>query len=160
MPGAFIDRGGQRCAIGLILIAAAAIWGSAPWAAAQLPGVGFSVTPQTLSFNIKGGLQLVAAPQAITVRVQALGHRPWRLTVVAMGDLVSAEGDQIPIQQVSWQGSPGGVFTGGAFTPGQPVLLAQGQGSKEGVLRFILKNRWEYAAGRYRIRLLFNITSP
>ena len=145
--------------MGLILLAAAAIWGPASQAAAQLPGVNLSITPQTLSFNIQGG-QPGAAAQTLTVRVTALGRRPWRLTVTALGNLTSADGGQIPAQQVSWQGSPGAVFTSGALIPGQPVLLAQGQGSKEGTLRLVLKNRWDYAAGRYRLRLLFNVTSP
>jgi hypothetical protein len=94
------------------------------------------------------------------VSVQALGHRPWRLTVIALGNLLSAEGAQIPIQQVSWMGSPAVVFTSGSLAPGQPVLVGQGQGSREGVLRFVLKNRWEFAEGRYSIRLQFNLTSP
>lgn len=158
MPGGFAGRGRRR--LGLILIAAAAIWGPAPRAAAQLPGINLSVTPQTLSFNLKGGLPIGVAAQPLTVRVTALGRRPWRLTVVALGNLMSPEGAQIPAQQVSWQGSPGGVFTSGALVPGQPVLLGQGQGSKEGVLRFVLNNRWEYAAGHYSLRLLFNVTSP
>ena len=137
----------------------AALFALGSRAAAQLPGVNLSITPQTLSFNIQGG-QPGAAAQTLTVRVTALGRRPWRLTVTALGNLTSADGGQIPGQQVSWQGSPGAVFTSGALIPGQPVLLAQGQGSKEGTLRFVLKNRWDYAAGRYRLRLLFNVTSP
>jgi hypothetical protein len=132
-----------------------------PRAAAQLPGVSLSVTPQALTFNnVQARTPVAAAQQELTVRVLALGHRPWRLTVVALGNLQSAEGAQIPIQQVSWKGSPAAVFISGVLVPGQPVLVGQGQGSKEGVLRFILKNRWEDAEGSYSIRLQFNITSP
>ncbi len=130
-------------------------------AAAQLPGVSLSVTPQSLVFtNVQAHGPVAAAQQELTVRVLALGRRPWRLTVLALGNLLSGEGAQIPIQQVSWKGSPAAVFISGALVPGQPVLMGQGQGSKQGVLRFILKNRWEYAEGRYSVRLLFNVTSP
>jgi hypothetical protein len=130
-------------------------------AAAQLPGISVIIAPQSLSFhNIIASLPVAAAQQDLTVRVMTLGGRPWRLTAVALGHLQSGEGDQVPIQQVSWKGSPAAVFTSGTLIQGQPVLVGQGQGTREGVLRFVLKNRWQYAAGQYRVRLLFNITSP
>lgn len=126
-----------------------------------LPGIRLIVNPPSISFNnVKPGISVSAAQQQLTVHVMAPGRRPWRLTVVALGNLQSPEGDQIPIQQVSWKGSPGAVFTSGTLTPGQPLLVAQGQGSQEGVLSFVLKNRWEYPAGRYGVALRFSITSP
>ncbi len=129
-------------------------------AAGQLPGLSLLVAPRALSFNNATGNRLVDAAQPLMLRVQALGRRPWRLTVVALGNLQSGEGEQIPIQQVSWRGSPATVFTSGTLIPGQPVLVAQGQGSSEGVLHFVLKNRWQHARGNYGVKLLFGLTSP
>jgi hypothetical protein len=145
----------------IVALAFAALCALSGRAGAQLPGVSLSVTPQSLSFNnVQARTPVAAAQQELTVRVLTLGRQPWRLTVTALGNLLSSEGDQIPIQQVSYKGNPAAVFSGGALIPGQPVLVGQGQGSKEGILRFILENRWEYAAGHYSVRLLFTITSP
>lgn len=143
----------------IVSLTVISLFGPTSRAAAQLPGVSLSVNPQSLTFNnVQARTPVAAAQQELTVRVLALGSRPWRLTVVALGNLVSGEGAQIPIQQVSWKGT--GVLSSGVLVPGQPVLVGQGQGSKEGVLHFVLTNRWEYAEGRYGVRLLFNVTSP
>jgi hypothetical protein len=146
-------------ALAALLALVASVPGSR--AAAQLPGIRLLVTPPSLSFNNVTAKQPVTPAQCeLVVRVLVQGRRPWRLTVVAFGNLQSGEGDQIPIQAVSWQGSPAAVFASGTLTPGQPVLVGQGQGSRDGVLRFVLKNRWEYAAGQYGVKLLFRCTSP
>lgn len=137
-----------------------AVLGLAPRAAAQLPGVQLIVTPPTVSFPRITGNIPVAAAQPLTVQVVAPGQRPWRLMVMAVGPLQSAEGAQIPSQQVSWQASPSPAFSNGTLSAGQPQLVGRGQGSKVGVLRFILKNRWEYAEGQYSQRLLFTLSSP
>lgn len=143
----------------MALIVASIFW-LAPQAAAQLPGVQLIVTPKAISFNILGGKPMAMARQELTVQVVALGRRPWRLTVTALGNLQSGEKDQIPVQQVTWKGSPAGVINNGTLIAGQPVLVGQGQGSRVGVLHFVLKNRWEYPAGQYNLRLMFNISSP
>jgi len=131
----------------------------APRAAAQLPGVQLIVTPPTVSFpRITGDMPAAALP--LTVQVVAPGQRPWRLMVTAMGPLQSGEGAQIPSQQVSWQAGPSPAFINGILSSGQPHLVARGQGSKVGVLRFFLKNRWEFAEGHYSQRLLFTLSSP
>jgi hypothetical protein len=131
-----------------------------PRAAAQLPGVQLIVTPSTVSFPRITGTMTVAVAPPITVQVVAPGQRPWRLRVMAMGPLLSAEGAQIPVQQVSWHAGSSPAFFGGVLSPNRPQLVAQGQGSKVGVLNFILKNRWEFAEGNYNLRLQFTLSSP
>jgi len=132
----------------------------APRAAAQLPGVQLIVTPSSVSFPRVTGDKAVAAAQPLTVQVVAPGQRPWRLMVTAIGPLQSGEGAQIPVQQVSWKAGPSPVFVNGTLSLNQPQLAARGQGSKVGVLNFILKNRWEYAEGDYSLRLHFTLSSP
>jgi hypothetical protein len=136
------------------------VLGVVPRAAAQLPGAQLIVTPPGLSFpTITANMPVVAAPP-LTVQVVSPGQRPWRVLVMPLGPLQSDKGSQIPSQQVSWQASPAGVFINGALSAGQPQLVARGQGSKVGVLRFFLKNSWEFPAGNYSQRLLFTLSSP
>jgi hypothetical protein len=133
---------------------------AAPAAAAKVAPVGVKllVSPQSLVFQV--GTPPSVAVAEVSVQVISPGQRPWRLTVMALGNLQSAEGAQIPINAVTWKASPGAVFVDGALSVNLPQLLARGQGSKVGVVRFILKNRWEYAEGRYGQRLIFNLSSP
>lgn len=138
-----------------------AILGLAPSAAAQLPGVQLIVTPPTIRFpKITGGNIPVVAAQPLTIQVMVSGQRPWRLMLMAHGPLQSGEGAQIPSQQVSWRAGPAPVFISGTLSANQPQLVAQGQGSKVGVMNFILRNRWQYAAGNYSLRLHFFLSSP
>lgn len=136
--------------------------GLAPRAAAGPPlGVQLIVAPQSLSFQkVTAGMPAVAAQPPLSIQVLAPGQQPWRLTVMALGPLQSVEGAQIPSQQVSWHGSPAPVFMSGTLRANRPQLVARGQGSKAGVLQFILKNRWEFAEGTYSQRLLFTLSSP
>ena len=137
-----------------------AVLGLAPRAAAQLPGMQLIVTPPNISFpKITGNMPVAAAPP-LTVQVVAPGQRPWRLMVTAVGPLQSGEGAQIPNQQITWQAGPSPAFVNGTLGSGQPQLVARGQGSKVGVLRFFLKNRWGYAEGNYSLRLHFTLSSP
>jgi hypothetical protein len=137
------------------------VLGLAPSAAAQLPGVQLIVSPPTISFQkFTGGNTVVPAAQPLTIQVMAPGQRPWRLMMVAQGPLQSAEGAQIPSQLVSWQAGPSPAFSNGTLSANQPQMVAQGQGSKVGVMHFILKNRWENAAGNYSVRLHFTLSSP
>lgn len=138
-----------------------AVLGLAPRAAAQPPGVQLIVTPPTISFqNVRGSIPVSAAQPAVTVQVLAPGQRPWRLMVTAVGPLQSGEGAQIASQQVSWQAGPSPAFVNGTLSSGQPQLVGRGQGSKVGVLRFFLKNRWQHAEGHYSLRLHFTLSSP
>jgi hypothetical protein len=102
----------------------------------------------------------MVATAEVTLQVITPGRIPWRLTVIALGPLQSGDGSEIPASQVTWKGSPGPLFVNGALSSNHPQLLARGEGSKVGVVRFFLKNRWDLAAGRYHQRLMFNLSSP
>ncbi len=132
---------------------------AAPAAAAKVapPGVKLLISPQSLVFRV--GPPPSVGVAEVAVQVISPGQRPWRLTVMAPGPLQSAEGARIPMREVTWKGSPGAVFLNGHLSI-QPQLLARGQGSKAGVVRFLLRNRWEHAEGRYSQRLIFQLSSP
>jgi hypothetical protein len=131
---------------------------ASPAVAAGPSGGQLIVTPNTLSFKV-GPPPSVAAAE-VTVQVMVPGHLPWRLTVIALGPLRTAEGSEIAAGQLTWQGSPGPVFVNGTLSANHPQFVARGEGPKVGVVRFFLKNHWDLAAGQYGQRLLFNLSSP
>jgi hypothetical protein len=131
---------------------------ASPAVAAGPSGGQLIVTPNTLNFRV--GTPPAVAVAEVTVQVMVPGHTPWRLTVIALGPLRTAEGSEIPAAQVTWQGSPGPLFVNGTLSANHPQILARGEGTKVGVVRFFLKNRWDLAAGQYGQRLLFNLSSP
>jgi hypothetical protein len=131
---------------------------ASPALAAGPSGGQLIVTPNSLSFKL--GTPPAVATAEVTVQVMVPGHLPWRLTVLALGPLMTPEGSEIPAAQVTWQGSPGPVFVSGTLSANHPQFLARGEGPKVGVIRFFLKNRWDLAAGHYGQRLLFNLSSP
>jgi hypothetical protein len=131
---------------------------ASPATAAGPSGGQLIVTPNTLTFRV--GTPPAVATAEITVQVVVPGHIPWRLTITPLGPLLTPEGAEIPASQVTWQGSPGPVFVNGTLSANHPQILARGEGSKAGVVRFFLKNRWDLAAGQYSQRLLFNLSSP
>jgi len=131
---------------------------ASPATAAGPSGGQLLVTPNTLTFRV--GTPPMVATAEVTLQVITPGRIPWRLTVIALGPLQSGDGSEIPASQVTWKGSPGPLFVNGALSSNHPQLLARGEGSKVGVVRFFLKNRWDLAAGRYHQRLMFNLSSP
>jgi hypothetical protein len=145
--------------LGLVRFLLVVMLGLATPAAAAGPAGGqLFISPNTLRFQVGPPPALAAAE--ITVQVLMPGRQPWRLTVLALGPLRTADGSEIPASQVTWHGSPGPIFVNGILTANQPQLVARGQGSKVGVLRFSLKNRWDLAGGQFNQRLLFNLSSP
>lgn len=140
------------------LILAVILGLASPAIAAGPSGGQLIIVPNTLSFRV--GPPPMVAHAEISVQVLTPGKVPWRLTVMALGPLRSADGSEIPASQVTWKGSPGPLFVNGSLSANQPQLLAKGQGSKAGVVHFFIKNRWELAEGRYSQRLLFNLSSP
>jgi hypothetical protein len=129
-----------------------------PAAAAGPSGGQLIIVPNTL--NLRVGPPPMVATAEISVQVVTPGKVPWRLTVMALGPLRAADGSEIPASQVTWKGSPGPLFVNGTLSANQPQLLAKGQGSKAGVVRFFLRNRWDLPEGRFSQRLLFNLSSP
>jgi hypothetical protein len=96
----------------------------------------------------------------VTIQVIAPGRTPWRLTLLAQGPLQSQKGSQIPASRITWKGSPGHVFSDGILSDKHPQLLGRGQGSKVGMVRFLLKNDWGLAAGRFNQKFIFDLSSP
>lgn len=126
--------------------------------AASQGGVQLFVVPNRISFQM--GPPLSVTTCEVTVRVAAPGRTPWRLTILALGPLQSTKGTQIPASRVTWKASPGHVFTDGTLSDKHPQLLGQGQGSKVGVVRFLLRNDWNLASGQYNQRFILNLSSP
>ncbi len=132
--------------------------GPADLEAAGPPGVQLLVAPTTMSFHM--GPPPSTTVCEITIRVIAHGRTPWRLTVLALGPLQSSKKSQIPASRVTWKGSPGNVFVDGTLSDKHPQMLGKGQGSKVGVVRFLLQNNWDLAAGQFDQKFLFNLSSP
>ncbi len=126
--------------------------------AAGAAGVQLFVTPTAMSFRM--GPPPSISTCEVTIRVVAAGRAPWRLTVQALGPLQSPKGSNIPASRVTWKGSPGHVFFDGTLSDKHPQMLGRGQGSKVGVVRFLLKNDWGLAAGQFNQKFLFNLSSP
>lgn len=135
-----------------------AIPGPAGLNAAGPPGVQVSVTPNKISFHMERPPS--TAVREVTIRVIAPGRTPWRLTVQALGPLQSPKGSQIPASRITWKGSPGHIFVDGTLSDKHPQLLGRGQGTKVGVVRFLLKNDWDLAAGQFNQKFLFDLSSP
>ena len=143
----------------LVRLILAVILGLASPAVAAGPSGGqLIILPNTLSFRV--GPPPMVAQAEISVQVITPGKVPWRLTVMALGPLRSMDGSEIPASQLIWKGSPGPLFVNGTLSANQPQIVARGQGSKAGVMRFFLKNRWDLAEGQFSQRLLFNLSSP
>lgn len=132
-----------------------------PPAVAGPPGVKIVVSPPNLVFRINSPLITGATAVAeLHVQVIAPPRQPWRLTVMALGPVMSAEGSQIAPGRIRWRGSPGSVFLDGVLSPGSPQLCGRGEGPKTGVLQFIVQPGQETFAGNYNQKLLFSLSSP
>jgi hypothetical protein len=132
-----------------------------PWAHAGPPGVKLVVSPPNLIFQIKSPLLPGSMAVAdLYIQIIAPPRQPWRLTVLALGPVLSAEGAQIAAGQIKWRGSPGAIFLDGVLSPGSPQLCGRGEGPKSGMLHFTVQPTQETFAGNYRQKLLFSLSSP
>lgn len=151
-----------RRVISLIAVTAALALGAIPGPstleAAGPAGVQLFVIPNRISFRM--GPPPSTAVCEVTIRVVAPGRTPWRLTVLAVGPLTSRKGSAVPASRVTWKGSPGDVFFDGTLSDKHPQLLGRGEGSRVGVVRFLLKNSWDLAAGQFNQKFTFNLSSP
>lgn len=132
-----------------------------PLAAAGPPGVKLVVSPPNLVFRLastpSGGAPAVAEMQ---VQILAPPQQSWRLRVMSLGPIMSAEGNQLPAGQITWRGRPGAVFLDGVLSSGSPQLCGRGAGPKTGVLQFVVLPSQEAGAGNYNQKLLFSLSSP
>jgi hypothetical protein len=129
-------------------------------AAAGPPAVKLVVSPPSLMFRVPSPLTPGATAADLFIQVMAQPRQAWRLTVQALGPLLSGEGIQMPSGQMKWRGSPGTVFLDGVLSPGSPQLCGRGDGPKSGVLHFSVQPDQETSAGNYRQKLLFSLSSP
>jgi hypothetical protein len=152
----------RRTIISSIIVAAVLALGGIPGPAsleaAGPAGVQLFATPNKISFRM--GPPPSTAVCEVTLRVVAPGRTPWRLSVQALGPLQSPKGSRVPVSRVTWKGSPGHVFFDGTLSDKHPQMLGRGQGSKVGVVRFLLKNDWDLATGRFSQKFIFNLSSP
>jgi hypothetical protein len=129
--------------------------------AAGPPGVKLVVSPPNLVFRVGSTLMAGAAAMAdLQIQIIALPRQPWRLTVQALGPLLSGDGGQMAAGQMRWRGSPGTVFLDGVLSTGSPQLCGRGEGPKAGVLHFIVQPTQQTSAGNYQQKLLFSLSSP
>ncbi len=106
---------------------------------------------------------LIPAESQIIVEMFISGNegRSWQLTVLADGDLRAHKGEKIPIENISWTGSPSPPFVNGSLNKRKPQLVASGQGNinLNGQLNFFLRNSWNYRAGEYSQTVIFTLSS-
>lgn len=140
------------------ILALGAISGPPALEAAGPAGVQLFVTPDRINFRM--GPPPSTAVCEVSIHVIAPGRTPWRLTVQALGPLQSAKGSQIPASRVTWKGNPGHIFSDGVLSDRHPQLIGRGQGSKSGVVRFLLKNSWDLATGRFNQEFMLNLSTP
>jgi hypothetical protein len=94
---------------------------------------------------------VVAANTAVRVQIETWPpNRRWQIFIRAEGNLVSASGQVIPINNISWTATPQPPFRDGVLAAGQNLVLAtDGRGREEGEIVFSFKNSWDYVAGEY-----------
>jgi hypothetical protein len=106
---------------------------------------------------------LVSAPVQLTYRVRGAGNRPWIITVLAGGDLVSGS-SAVDISNVTWTATPAPPFQNGTLsrTVAQPLASGSGNVNPQGqaMLTFRLANSWSYIAGTYTQTVVFTLSSP
>jgi hypothetical protein len=107
--------------------------------------------------------QLNGVPLAVQYRVRANANRPWVLTVLASGDLISGP-SRIPATAVSWLATPAPPFRTGTMSSTQAQPVASGIGNvnpmQTGTITFRLTNSWTYDAGTYLQTLTFTLSTP
>jgi hypothetical protein len=106
---------------------------------------------------------VAARPLTVHYQVRDNGNQPWRLTVVAAGDLV-AGGASIDIGNVSWTATPNPPFQQGTLSSTVEQTVASGTGDVQppasGTLVFQLNNLWSYSVGVYTQTIIFTLSAP
>lgn len=104
-----------------------------------------------------------AAPIAVTYRVRQNLLRPWILTVLANGDLLSGP-SRVDISNVTWIATPRPPFQNGTLSRTVAQRMASGTGNVNpaatGSVTFRLANAWTYSTGTYTQTVLFTLSAP
>jgi hypothetical protein len=152
----------RSIAVSAVVFAAAAV--RPPAASAQR--LDLSVSPPVVSFaaaNPDTVPTVSSSPIQVLYRVQQNVGRPWTLTIVAGGDLLSGAAT-VDIAQVGWSATPSPPFRNGTLTKTVAQVLASGTGNanpvQTGTITFGLKNLWTYSAGNYTQTVFFTLTAP
>lgn len=140
-----------------------ATWGSAPAFAQR---VNLHIEPTTVTFqSADPDTTPVVSAQPILVRyrVQQNVGQPWRLAVLATGDLIAAPAS-IDISNVSWTATPTPPFQAGTLSKTVEQTVASGSGSvnpqQTGTVVFRLVNSWNYSVGIYSQTIVFTLSAP
>jgi hypothetical protein len=144
------------CAAGGILLCAA------PAHAQRLE---LSVSPAAITFASADpdvSPTVASAPVLVSIRIrQSAG--PWRLTLLANGDLISGS-STVDITNVTWTATPAPPFQNGTLSKTVAQSVATGTGNvnpaQNGSLTFRLANSWNYDAGTYTQTIVFTLSAP
>jgi hypothetical protein len=146
-----------------VMLAAVLLGGPAAAIAQQL---NLTISPVIVTFPTTDpdtAPVLSSSPVTVQYRVRANGNRPWVLTVLASGDLVSGA-SSIPASAVSWIGTPAPPLVAGTMSSTQAQPIASGTGNVNplqiGTVTFRLANSWTYDAGTYVQILTFTLSTP
>jgi hypothetical protein len=158
------DSSRRRFAIWtLAALAAAAVVGGGSAGAQQLQ---LQINPRRVTFNSADPDTtpvVTAQPIVITYRVRNNGNGPWRLTVLAEGDLVDGP-SIIDIGHVTWTAMPAPPFQNGTLSKTVEQVLASGNGevnpAADGSVVFQLANSWNYTTGQYTQTVVFTLSAP
>jgi hypothetical protein len=128
--------------------------------------VDLSISPASFTFPSADPdtTPLVDAPTVfVSYRVRANGNRPWRLTVLASGDLIAGP-STIDISNVTWVATPAPPFQAGTASKTVEQTIAAGTGNvnpaRTGSLVFRLVNSWNYSVGLYTQTFVFTLSAP
>lgn len=127
--------------------------------------VDLTITPAAFTFpSADPDVSPVVNSPTLTVRYRVQQNRdaPWRITIVANGDLVAGSAS-IPISNVTWTATPSPPFQNGTMSSTVEQLVASGNGNvptTNGSITFALVNSWNYAAGVYSQSFVFTISAP
>jgi hypothetical protein len=136
-------------------------------AAAQNTRMELSVTPRNVSFTLGDpdtSPEVAAFPIIMTYRIRGLpGNRPWQLTVLASGDLMSGP-SRIDISAVRWTATPAPPFRNGTLNHSVAQIVAAGTGNVNptqlGLVTFRMQNSWTYDSGAYSQTIIFTLSAP
>ena len=104
---------------------------------------------------------LTSLAVGIDVKTRTSSDGPVTLTVQATGDLTSAGGDTIGINQLTWT-TTGSNFVDGTSSSAAAQTIGSwtGPGNRNGTQTYALPNSWSYATGTYTTTLNYTLTAP
>jgi hypothetical protein len=107
--------------------------------------------------------QISAGVVTVTIRVRGNGNRPWHLTVLASGNLVSGA-STVDISNITWVATPAPPFRAGTMNRTVAQVMASGTGNlnpaTNGAVTIRLNNSWTYDTGIYTQTVVFTLSAP